>query len=199
VRVVGLSAKEIAVAIEDTSRCVCGQIAKSKYECESTDCNSEFCFQCMQKYIHGRIVIPHKLCEKHYISETKCLELDEKLSIWEGRLSSIISSIEVQKSLLKSKAVKPSLFLIGGILMIYWFIDYVNSDDYALLIGGAICFIMGFIIMPITRSSLESNEKLLENLIEDMPDNNPNERPKIPTRENFKITDKSVKDYLVFV
>ena len=83
--------------------------------------------------------------------------------------------------------------------MIYWFIDYVNSDDYALLIGGAICFIMGFIIMPITRSSLESNEKLLENLIEDMPDNNPNERPKIPTRENFKITDKSVKDYLVFV
>ena len=207
------SAKEIAVAMEDLSRCVCGQIAKSKYVCESTDCNSEFCFQCMQKYIHGRTIIPYKLCESHYHSEIKCWGLDEELAEWESIVASTLRSIASNKrsiasnkALLESKNVKPALILLGLVLLGVGGINW-GTEEAEILIGiGALAFLYGFAIMPITEASLKSteaslksNEATLVELISSIPDNNPSERPRLPEREIITITNESVKEYLVFI
>lgn len=193
------SAKEIAVAIDDLSRCACGKISTSRYSCESSNCHSEFCFQCMQKYIHGRTIIPYKLCESHYHSEIKCRGLDEELAEWESIVASTLSSIASNKALLESKIVKPALILLGLVLLGVGGINLGTEDAEILIVFGALTFLYGFAILPITAASLKSNEATLVELIGNIPDNNPHERPELAGREIYAITDQSVKDYLVII
>ena len=195
------SAKEIAVAIDDMSRCVCGQIAKSKYVCESTDCNSEFCFQCMQKYIHGRTIIPYKLCEPHFHSEIKCKKLDEDLLEWENEVDKKLNSISSAKSLLESKTVKPGLLLLGLIFLGVGgaAMSANEPDSEGIIVLGVLLLFSGLSIMPITEAGLKNDEEVLEELISNIPDNNPSERPRLPEREIITITNESVKEYLVFI
>ena len=195
------SAKEIAVAIDDLSRCVCGQIAKSKYVCESTDCNSEFCFQCMQKYIHGRTIIPYKLCESHFHSEIKCIKLDEDLLKWENEVDKKLKSISFARGLLESKTVKPGLLLLGLIFLgVGGAAMFANEPDTeGIIVLGLLLLFAGLTIMPITEAGLKSDEEDLEELISNIPDNNPSERPRLSERKIITITNESVKEYLVFI
>lgn len=194
-----LTAKDIAIAIDDMGRCPCGNAAAAVFECESTNCGSNFCFSCMQKYIHGRIIIPYKLCETHFYSEINCRGLDEELAGWENKVSSTLRSISSAKKLLGSKTVKPALLLLGLAFLGGGGIT-LGTEDAEMMIGtGALIFLSGFAIMPITEASLKSNEATLEELISNFPDNNPHERPVLPGREINTITDKTVKDYLVLI
>ena len=196
-----LSAKEIAIAIDDVGRCPCGNTATAIFECESTDCASNFCFLCMQKYIHGRTIIPYKLCEPHFHAEIKCRGLDEDLLEWESKVASTLSSISSARSLLESKTVKPALLLVGlAIIGIGGAAMAANEPDAEMMIGiGALFLLSGFAIMPMTEATLKSNEATLEDLISNVPNNNPDERPVLPDREIITITNESVKDYLVLI
>ena len=196
-----LTAKDIAIAIDDIGRCPCGNAAAAVFECESTNCGSNFCFSCMQKYIHGRIIIPYKLCEPHFYSEINCRGLDEELAGWESKVASTLSSISFARSLLESKTVKPALLLLGlAILGIGGAAMAANEPDAEMMIGiGALFLLSGFADMPMTEATLKSNEATLEDLISNAPNNNPDERPILPDREIITITNESVKDYLVLV
>jgi hypothetical protein len=194
-----LTAKDIAIAIDDIGRCPCGNAAAAVFECESTNCGSNFCFSCMQKYIHGRIIIPYKLCEPHFHSEINCRGLDGELAEWESKVASTLSSISSARSLLESKTVKPALLLLGlAILGIGG--AAINEPDAMNAIGiGALLLLSGFAIMPMTEARLKSNEATLEELISNIPNNNPHERPVLPEREINTITNNTVKEYLVLI
>jgi len=196
-----LTAKDIAIAIDDIGRCPCGNTATAIFECESTDCGSNFCFSCMQKYIHGRTIIPYKLCEPHFHSEIKCRGLDRELLEWESEVASTLSSISSARSLLESNTVKPALLLLGLIIIgIGGAAMSTNDPDAEVMIGiGALFLLSGLAIMPITEASLKSNEETLEGLISNIPDNNPRERPLLSEREINTITNNTVKEYLVLI
>ena len=54
-------AHEIAKAVHQSGRCpTCGTPNVALISCESVNCQSVFCFQCMQKYVHGRIILENK-------------------------------------------------------------------------------------------------------------------------------------------
>jgi len=153
----------------------------------------------MQKYIHGRTIIPYKLCEPHFYSEIKCRGLDEEFAEWENQVASTLSSISSAKALLDSKTVKPVLFFLGLACLGVGGMTLGTEDAEAMFVVGALFFLSGFVIMPFTEASLKSNEATLAELISNIPDNNPSERPELPRREIYTITDKTVKDYLVLI
>ena len=209
------SAKDIAIAIDDTSRCACGKISTSKYSCESTNCNSEFCFQCMQKYIHGRTVLNHKFCEDHHYSEINCLSLDEDFRGWESKLGLTLRSIKFMESCIKySSFVKISAIMIGlltitvGALGISGISGEGTFDEEeisreeavagsiamgVLIVGG------GFLFGPMCKGFKAGSEKRVKSLINAIPDNNPPERPIIAGRNLPLFTDELVRSHLVLI
>ena len=209
------SAKDIAIAIDDTSRCACGKISTSKYSCESTNCNSEFCFQCMQKYIHGRTVLNHKFCEDHHYSEINCLSLDEDFRGWESKLGLTLRSIKFMESCIKySSFVKISAIVIGlltitvGALGISGILEEgaVDGEEISMeeaFAGSIVTAVMfiggGFLFEPICKGLKAGNESRAESLINAIPENNPPERPIIAGRNLPIFTDELVKSHLVLV
>ena len=214
------SAKDIAIAIDDTNRCACGKISTSKYSCESTNCNSEFCFQCLQKYIHGRTVLEHKFCEDHYYAEIDCLDLDEDFRHWESKLGLTLRSIKFMEwcikysSFFKVSAIVIGLLTIsggalGGALGLSENLDgaldpdgeEISEEEVVLgsIVTGALFIGGGFLFGPMCLSSKAASEGRVESLINAIPDNNPPERPKIASRNLPIFTDELVKSYLVLI
>ena len=210
-----LSAKDIAIAIDDSNRCACGKISTSKYSCESTNCNSEFCFQCLQKYIHGRTVLKHKFCESHYYSEIDCLSLDEDFRHWESKLGLTLRSIKFMESCIRySSFVKISaiviglLTIIGGALGLSESLEEGTVDGEEIsreeavagsIVSGVLVIGVGFLFEPMCKGSKARSESRVDSLINAIPANNPPERPIIAGRNLPIFTDELVKSHLVLV
>ena len=197
-----LTAKDIAIAIDDIGRCPCGNTATAIFECESTDCGSNFCFLCMQKYIHGRTIIPYKLCEPHFHSEIKCMGLDQELEDWQDDVASTLSTISTMKSVLANSNGIMFFLLAGAVFMLVsgttsLLEPMIDSDTDPML--GILLTIGAVAIKPFSKMVISSSESHLEDLISNIPDNNPPDRPNLPGRHIFAITNESVKDYLVSI
>jgi hypothetical protein len=198
-----LTAKEIAIAIDDVGRCPCGNTATAIFECESTNCGSNFCFLCMQKYIHGRTIIPHKFCEPHFHSEVKCMELDRQFKAWEKKTATAIWSVSITKWLIKTapilklfSIVTGLLILAGGAMFLVAPSEGVTTDDaYTFLMMGPVVSAGGFIWRPMFSAFALGAEKALDALLGKMPNNDPRDRPILPGRELPIFTVRVVENY----
>ena len=198
-----LTAKEIAIAIDDVGRCPCGNTATAIFECESTNCGSNFCFLCMQKYIHGRTIIPHKFCEPHFLSEVECIELDRQFKAWEKKTAAAIRSVSTTKWLIKIAPTLKSISIAMGLLILAagaMFLaapsEGVTTEDvYIFLIMGPVVSAGGFIWRPMFSAFALGAEKALEALLGKMPNNDPLDRPILPGRELPIFTSRVVENY----
>jgi hypothetical protein len=198
-----LSAKEIAIAIDDVGRCPCGNTATAIFECESTNCGSNFCFLCMQKYIHGRTIIPHKFCEPHFLSEVKCIELDRQFKAWEKKTAAAIQSVSTTKWLIKIAPILKPFSIVTGLLILAAGAMFLavpsegmtTEDAYMLLAGGPLFSAGGFLWMPMFSAFALGAEKALDALLGKMPNNDPHDRPILTGRELPIFTIRVVENY----
>ena len=197
-------AKEIAIAIDDVGRCPCGNTATAIYESESTNCGSKICFLCMQKYIHGRTIIPHKFCEPHYYSEVECIGLDRDFQGWEKKMSTTLSIISIMKMLIKSAPTLKALSIVMGLITlsggVYYLLsgpvpDITTDEAFMLVTMGPVLCLGGFLWGPMFSASASGAEKALETLLGKMPNNNPPDRPELPGRELPIFTLRVVENY----
>jgi hypothetical protein len=212
-----LTAKEIAIAIDDLGRCPCGNTSTAIFECESTNCGSNFCFLCMQKYIHGHHIIEHKFCEKHHAAEIRCNKLDYEFYEWEISMKDAIDSITVAKSALESSHVNLELMSknkdkivivrrIGFIIIISSIISttlFTNEDlifgAFMLAVCGGVISLYPFVFNTDPIRSKENLEKVVlqaKILAQSMPDVTPPDRPVLVNRSLPNFHSDEVRGYV---
>jgi len=186
-------AHEIAKVVHQSGKCpTCGIPNVAQIHCESVNCQSVFCFQCMQKYVHGRIILENKLCEQHHKSEIDCLSLDEDFEDWEAQVKLQLTSLKYSESLLKNA---PIIRLIGTFAGI-GIAGIGLVDDPAIIGPGVIIVIISLLFSKIMSGMIGVYTKKLAILKQEIPKNNPPERPIIAGRNLPNFTEDSVRDYL---
>ena len=186
-------AHEIAKVVHQSGRCpTCGNPNIAPISCESVNCQSVFCFQCMQKYVHGRIILKYKLCEKHHKSEVNCLSLDDDLEHWEAQVKLQLTSLKYSESLLKNAPVIRPIGTFAGIGIAG--IGFVDDPTFIGL--GIIIVILALFFSKIMSGMIGVNTKRLTILKQKMPNNNPPERPVIAGRNLPEFTENSVQGFL---
>jgi hypothetical protein len=186
-------AHEIAKVVHDSGRCpTCGNANTATISCESVNCQSVFCFQCMQKYIHGRTIIKNKLCEKHHKSEINCLSLDDDFEHWEAQVKLQLTSLKYSESLIKNAPIIRPIGTVTGIG-----VAVIGFVDDPMLIGlGAIISISALFFPNIMTVIIGGYSKKLALLKQKIPQTTPHERPIIAGRSLPNFTEGSVREFL---
>ena len=186
-------AHEIAKVVHQSGSCpTCGNPNVAPIYCESVNCQAVFCFQCMQKYVHGRIVLENKFCEEHHKSEVDCLSLDDDFEHWEAQVKLQLTSLKYSESLLNNA---PTIRLITAFTGIgFSGIGFVEDSAYIGL--GLMLVIIALLFSKIMSGMIGASSKKLALLKQQMPENNPPGRPVIAGRNVPNFTEGSVRDFL---
>ena len=187
-------AHEIAKVVHESGKCpTCGAGNTTPYSCESTNCESVFCFSCMQQYIHGHVILEYKLCRTHYESEINCLPLDYKFVEWESAVKLKLSSLKSFESLLKKATTIRPLGAIAGIVIA---IAGAVGGDPMMCGVGVILAIVAMLLVNIVTAIIKSTNEKLAILKQNMPQTNPSERPRFAGRNMPNFTENSVKQHI---
>ena len=186
-------AHEIAKVVHQSGRCpTCGTPNVALISCESVNCQSVFCFQCMQKYVHGRIILENKLCEEHHKSEVNCLSLDDDFEHWEAQVKLQLKSLIYSETLLKNAPIIRPIGAFTGIGVT----GIGLVDDPAFIGLGVIMLITALFFSKIMSGLIGASSKKLAILKQKMPNTNPPERPIIAGRTLPNFTEGSVREFL---
>jgi hypothetical protein len=186
-------ANEIARVVHETGRCpACGASNTTPYSCESTNCETIFCFTCMQQYIHGHAILDYKLCKVHHQSELMCQPIDYEFAEWEENVKYQLHSLQSSKNLLESA---PKIRPIGAIVGVALAIVGIFSEPAMIGLGAIIA--IGSLLMPkIVQSNIDTAQKKLNVLRNQMPNTNPPERPMIAGRNMPNFTENEVWEFI---
>jgi hypothetical protein len=186
-------AHEIAKVVHQSGRCpTCGNPNVAPISCESVNCQSVFCFQCMQKYVHGRIILENKLCEEHHKSEVNCLSLDDDFEHWEAQVKLQLTTLKYSESLLKNAPIIRPIGTFTGIGVAG--IGFVDDPTFIGL--GIIIVILALFFSKIMSGMIGFYTNKLAILKQKIPKNNPPERPIIGGRTLPNFTEDSVREFL---
>jgi hypothetical protein len=182
----------IADVVDQTGRCPnCGEANANVFSCSSSDCSIQFCFKCMQQYLHGHSILEHKYCRSHHEAELSCLPLDEQFASWEQSTRTAINSVESAK---KFKKNAPMMRNIGVVLGIITAIATIGASDPSFIVVGLFILIISFLLPVMAPTMLNNAIKSLETKKQSMPNANPHGRPVVSGRVFPNFTDEVVRN-----